>query len=344
MSGHAFDGTPLSGEIDPEQLAMIPERSGNSINGLGEATVRQPTPIYWHNPRELDWGELQTWMLRKTSEEVPETRALDHNLGGRGSKVRTPVAAEKAEGDPDSFTDAAKSFALAHEADQVAVTRMRREWFFEGMEEDLPWIVVMAVRMDHADLAAAPEPPSVIEVMRAYNRGTRAARALADWIRGQGYRAEPHGGPTAGPLTLIPPALEAGLGELGKHGSVINREFGASFRLAGVLTDMPLLADAPDSFGVDAFCMNCRVCENACPPDAIAPAKQTVRGVEKWYVDFDKCVPFFNQTFGCGICIAVCPWSRPEVGPRLLQKMLRRLDSRGSEDAGAGLTRRSGGE
>ncbi|WP_416898514.1 MAG: 4Fe-4S dicluster domain-containing protein [Minwuia sp.] len=326
MSGHAFDGTPLSGEIDPEQLPMIPDVSGNTINGLGETERRQPSPIYWHNPRELAWGELQTWMLKKTAHEVPETRALDHQLGGRGSKERAPVAKSRAGKSAEEWTEAAKAFALSHEADQAAVAEMRTEWFFEGMEEDLPRIVIMAVRMDHADLAAAPEPPSIIEVMRQYNRGTRAARALADWIRKQGYRAEPHGGPTAGPLTLIPPALAAGLGELGKHGSIINREFGASFRLAGVLTDMPLVADRPDGFGVDDFCMNCRVCEKACPPDAIAPAKQTVRGVEKWYVDFDKCVPYFNQTYGCGICIAVCPWSRPEVGPKLLQKMLRRLD------------------
>jgi NAD-dependent dihydropyrimidine dehydrogenase PreA subunit len=265
-------------------------------------------------------------MLRRTAEEVPETRALDHNLGGRGSKQREPVAAERAAGSPESFTEAVKAFALANEADQVAVAAMKTEWFFEGMAQDLPWIVVMAVRMDHAELAAAPEPPSIIEVMRQYNRGTRAARALADWIRSQGYEADPHGGPTAGPLTLIPPALAAGLGELGKHGSIISRAFGASFRLAGVLTDMPLVADAPDTFGVDEFCMNCRVCEKACPPDAIAAEKQLVRGVEKWYVDFDRCVPYFNQTYGCGICIAVCPWSRPDVGPKLLQKMLRRLN------------------
>jgi epoxyqueuosine reductase QueG len=49
-----------------------------------------------------------------------------------------------------------------------------------------------------------------------------------------------------------------------------------------------------------------------------------VRGVEKWYVDFDKCIPYFNETHGCGICIAVCPWSRPGTAPRLAEKMLRR--------------------
>ena len=49
-----------------------------------------------------------------------------------------------------------------------------------------------------------------------------------------------------------------------------------------------------------------------------------MRGTRKWYVDFDKCVPYFNETYGCGICIAVCPWSRPGIAPRLAEKMTRR--------------------
>ena len=53
---------------------------------------------------------------------------------------------------------------------------------------------------------------------------------------------------------------------------------------------------------------------------------KTVRGVEKWYVDFDKCLPFFNQTRGCAICIAVCPWSRPGVGLNLAAKLARRAE------------------
>jgi len=49
-----------------------------------------------------------------------------------------------------------------------------------------------------------------------------------------------------------------------------------------------------------------------------------VRGVEKWYVDFDKCIPFFAETSGCAICIAVCPWSLPGVGENLSDKLARR--------------------
>ena len=126
-------------------------------------------------------------------------------------------------------------------------------------------------------------------------------------------------------VLIIPAAIEAGLGELGKHDSIIHQTFGANFRLSMVLTDLPLVADNPEIFGGDLFCQNCQVCTNACPPAAIAPDKKMVRGTEKWYVDFDKCIPYFVDYKTCGICLAVCPWSRPGLAGKLLVKMAKRL-------------------
>ena len=88
---------------------------------------------------------------------------------------------------------------------------------------------------------------------------------------------------------------------------------------------MPLVATAPDRFGADEFCGTCQICTRECPPDAIAEDKQMVRGVERWYVDFDKCIPYFAESASRGICIAVCPWTRPDVRPKLLATMARRL-------------------
>ena len=62
-----------------------------------------------------------------------------------------------------------------------------------------------------------------------YSRGTRSSYALANWIRSQGYEADPYPGPMASALLLVPPAIAAGLGELGKHGSLISPHFGAGF-------------------------------------------------------------------------------------------------------------------
>ncbi|MBI1830913.1 MAG: 4Fe-4S dicluster domain-containing protein, partial [Planctomycetes bacterium] len=140
-----------------------------------------------------------------------------------------------------------------------------------------------------------------------------------------------HYGPMAAALNMIPAALAAGFGELGKHGSIINRTLGSNFRLAGVSTNLPLILDRPDVFGADDFCTHCQVCSEACPPNAIFDTKQLVRGESKWYVDFDKCIPYFGERLGCALCMVVCPWSRPGIADNLIAKFARRdrTDDRG---------------
>lgn len=307
-------------------MALWPAVSGNAINGLGQPVPSRPRPIYWHKPDLTPHGPLQKWFYSQSPETVAEARALrqkviDEPLG--------PLAAEQQHLSKEAWTSQVKQCALAAGADDVGIVRMRPEWVFEGF--DVPpqqWLVLIAVAHDYEKLSTAPEPIAAAEVIRQYARGNKVAKAVASWIRSLGHDAVPHGGPMAGPLVLIPPAIEAGLGELGKHGSLIHRRMGANFRLASVLTDVPLVADQPDSFGADEFCLNCKVCSQECPPDAIFDAKQMVRGAAKWYVDFDKCLPFFNEHQGCAICIAVCPWSRPGVAENLVGKMARRRERR----------------
>jgi epoxyqueuosine reductase QueG len=206
----------------------------------------------------------------------------------------------------------------------TGVSEMRDEWVFEGHEVAQSRIVVIGVQHDYAKIAEAPDVPAGAEVLRQYGRAAAAAKAIAGWLREEGWEAEPVTGPMTGSVALIPPALACGFGELGKHGSIINPELGASFRLSAVLTDAPFAPTPPRKFGIDGFCRHCRVCEDACPPEALFGERRKVRGVEKWYVDFDRCLPFFNQTNGCAICIAVCPWSRPGVGLNLAAKLTRR--------------------
>jgi Pyruvate/2-oxoacid:ferredoxin oxidoreductase delta subunit len=308
---------------------LKPKISGNAINGLGEARRRQPTPVYhrrdiWHPFRLVQ----ETLYWRALFE-----RRLARYLRNAERMSRTPfvpIAERRIEASPESWTERIKEFALSHEADLVGVARMNPEWIFEGSERDVsePWIAVLGVAMDYSKLSTAPAKPHAYEVLSQYNRGQRAAIALANWIRKQGWHARGHCGPLAGPVSIIPAAIAAGLGELGKHGSMINRKYGSSFRLAYVLTELPLAEDRPDDLGVDQFCTNCQLCTNLCPPQAIFGTKQLVRGEMKWYVDFDRCVPYFNDTYGCAICLVACPWSRPGVAERLTAKMLRKLEER----------------
>ena len=111
---------------------------------------------------------------------------------------------------------------------------------------------------------------------------------------------------------FIPHAIAAGFGELGRHGSMISREFGPRIRLAMLTTDAPIPKEAKKDNGVDAFCTWCTKCLVACPVDAIPEKRTTLRGSERYIVDTTACLPYFAETDGCGICIAVCPYNKAD--------------------------------
>ena len=307
----------------PEQVALMPAVSGNTINGLGETRFRRATHVYWHDPDSIPHGDLQKWFYTQN----PDNPAIEQARAARAKILELEVAPVTGEPLQQSAGDWSRQLA-AHAAtldlELFGITAFKSEWTFEGETLDYQWVVMIGVAHDYERMKTAPEPMAGAEVVRQYGRATKASKDIAGWIRQRGWDAAIYAGPMAGQLLLIPPAIECGFGELGKHGSIINKDYGSSFRLAGVLTNIPLIPTPKVEYGVDDFCSRCQVCANACPPDAILPQKVPVRGEEKWYVDFDKCIPFFNEHFGCGICIAVCPWSIPGRGPRIVEQLVRR--------------------
>src|SRR5580698_2043235 len=309
----------------PETRALL-KVSGNPINGVGETEQRRPSPFFWHPPDQHPYGELQI-VARQSSRNCPGSAPAFMAAYNHPSLI--PVAAVRQEGFAEQFAADTTALSLSPEADAIGIAPMDPLYVFEGYTIEEPWVIVLALAHNYERLKEVPSDETngvgVTDIGDQYARGTRASYALANWIRSQGYNASAYPGPSADALLLIPPAIASGLGELGKHGSLISRRFGSGVRLAGVTTDMPLVATAPDRFGADEFCTTCQVCTQACPPGAITADKQMVRGVERWYVDFDKCIPYFAESASCGICIAECPWSRPEVRPKLLATMANRL-------------------
>ena len=314
-------------EPKAEQMSLMPDISGNAINGLGESEHRRAAPIYWHDPDTLAHGELQKWFYTQHPDDRHIIKAREDRAEILAIEV-PPVTGEPLQQSADEWTRQLRAHVATLDMELFGITAFRPEWAFEGAEISQEWIIVIGVAHDYERLKEAPALSAGAEVVRQYGRGTKAAKDIATWIRLRGWDAVPHGGPMAGPVLLIPPAIECGFGELGKHGSIINKEYGSSFRLASVLTDIPLLPTEKETYGVDDFCSRCQVCANACPPEAILPEKTMVRGDRKWYVDFDKCIPFFNETAGCGICIAVCPWSIPGRGARIIEQLKRRQAKR----------------
>lgn len=311
---------------DPDQLARAPAVSGNTINGLGERAPRRADLVYWApDPDDIPHGRMQRWFYTVNADDprLTETRAwrkkiLDAPL--------PPVAPAPVQRSPADWTASLDAFVADGHCEMTGVAEMRDDWVYAGQSVGFARIIVIGVQHDYDQIITAPDVTAGAEVLRQYGRAAAACKLIAGWLRDQGWDAEPVTGPMTGSVALIPPALACGFGELGKHGSIINPEFGASFRLSAVLTDAPFAPTPPRDFGIDDFCTRCRVCQDACPPEALFDDKRWVRGQRKWYVDFDRCLPFFNQTNGCAICIAVCPWSRPGVGPPLAAKLARRRE------------------
>jgi|TARA_B110000037_G_scaffold19236_1_gene20270 epoxyqueuosine reductase len=305
-------------------VVRLPTVTGNTINGLGETEQRRPKLVFWApNPDDIAFGEVQKWfyMCQPDSPEMATERAKRQVVLDAALPDLNPLALEQS---PSAWTSSLDQFVDAGDCEMVGATEMKQEWVFEGQETTFKTVIMVGVHHDYEELKHAPEFRAGIEVVRQYGRAAAAAKKITAWLMDQGWDAEAVTGPMAGKLVMIPPALECGFGELGKHGSLINPEFGSSFRLSAVLTNAPFASTKKRDFGIDEFCSKCRICEDACPPIAIEPDKKTVRGDERWYVDFDKCIPYFAENSGCAICIVECPWSRPGVGIDLAQKLARR--------------------
>ena len=311
-----------------EQLKLLPDITGNKINGLGEKQERKPRKIYWAPPDTIAHGKLQQWFY--TQNNSPESKLAREKSYELSAVPLKSVADEKNDRTSEEWTRLIKAKINKVGGGQSGITQLRQEWVFEGQEVSYSWIIIVAIPMDYEPLSKAPSVTTSVEVLDKYGRGTQVGHEVASWLREQGWDAYFHCGHSSGPVLLIPHAIAAGIGELGKHGSLIHRSYGSSFRLVCIMTDVPLIPDKEADFGAEDFCMQCQACTKACPPEAIAADKQWVRGDHKWYVDFDKCILYFNENMSCAICLAVCPWSRPGIAPRLAVKMIKRRQKKSS--------------
>jgi len=113
-------------------------------------------------------------------------------------------------------------------------------------------------------------------------------------------------------------AKKAGIGWIGKHSNLINKDIGSFFFLAEMITDLELDYDENPT---KDHCGTCTRCIDACPTEAI---------VAPYMVDGSRCISYLtielknelpaefkgkmeNWMFGCDICQDVCPWNKFSV-------------------------------
>ena len=241
--------------------------------------------------------------MRRWAELAP---ARDGEVTAKPGKSESPAAA----------TASIKNQALDLGADMVGIAGLQPDFLEIGAELDHHWVIAITVHEHYDKVLGGPDAVDV-EAFRVYARCAEISTELARHIRANlGHKARAHhNGGTE--IQAVPVLHQAGFGELGKHGSLINPEFGASFRPAFVTTTLPLQADAPINFGVQDYCTKCRLCTQACPAGAIAGSAEfiTTGGVKRWLVDIEKCYTACRlRPEYCHLCVDVCPYIHKENG------------------------------
>jgi reductive dehalogenase len=236
---------------------------------------------------------------------------------------------------PEEATTRIKGYAANIGADLVGIAEINSHWiyshrgeiFHENWEDwgnaipiDHKFAVVVAEEMSLDMIGPAPHTPSVMESMKNYAKGAYISTQLAAFIANLGYDA------TANHLrhytAILPPlAVDAGLGEIGRLGYLMTKEFGPRIRLSAVTTNLALIPDKPVDIGVEDFCKFCKKCAACCPSQSIPQDDEPkeFNGVLKWKLNDETCFGYWaNAGTDCCICMKVCPWSHARTFPHRL--------------------------
>jgi epoxyqueuosine reductase len=116
------------------------------------------------------------------------------------------------------------------------------------------------------------------------------ASQIVDWKSQRGHLSHKH------------VARAAGLGWIGRNNLLVNEKYGSRIRLVTILTDLPLMIDAPSLKN----CGPCRLCLSVCPTGAITERQEDfdhLRCYEQLKA-FTKTLHFSHHI--CGVCVKAC--------------------------------------
>jgi epoxyqueuosine reductase len=179
-------------------------------------------------------------------------------------------------------------------------------------------VVVIGVPFERVEAAVADGRPtgSFARYTAGVDYHLRLRGILEELCGREGFAADSVIHVDTGPLPERYLALKAGLGVLGRNGSVISREYGSFFNI-GCLVLSDDVAVVEEGIRTCGGCLNCI---NSCPTGALSVSGYVV----------EKCVSFITQKkgvldererramggslFGCDVCQVVCPLNSGRYG------------------------------
>jgi epoxyqueuosine reductase QueG len=195
-------------------------------------------------------------------------------------------------------------------AADIRYVRVPRNAIFQHKGIPHEYAVVITVEMDKEKLANAPSFDAFLEVAKGYGNLARIGNQLAGFMRRNGFAAYP--GTALGGLTDYTHLAEvAGLGAIGYHGLLITPNEGARLRINTIytnITNLPIQTEN-EHLWVRDFCAMCKKCIRGCPVQAIyeQPRPRGDGGMQ--CIDHAACRDYFNQNYGCAVCLVKCPFS-----------------------------------
>ena len=270
----------------------------------------------------------------KNLSDAPMFRAQFHWIDQLGAEyaVDGEPALEKITLSADRAAQKMKATAQNYGANLVGIGPLHQRWVYSHIGVTAgdhstyqPWgtpidlsththAIAMGFKMDLNLLVSAPHYPTMLATAQAYAVSAWTAVRLAEYIRQMGYSARAHHFSNYQVLA-VPVAVDCGLGELSRAGYLLTRQYGLALRLSIVTTDLPMTFDKSININVQSFCEKCQRCVDACPSGAIPTGEKVLHnGVLKWKLDEEKCYAYWHvHGTDCGICMDVCPWTKPHT-------------------------------
>ncbi len=255
---------------------------------------------------DLDYASLKADIVRWAKElGFQQLGVADTDLAGAESRLRTWLERQ---------FHGAMDYMQKHGA-----KRTRPELLVPGT------LRVISARMDYLPSEKLPPVELLDHASKAYVSryalGRDYHKVLRKRLQQLATRIEGAIGPfgyrvfvDSAPVLEKPIAEKAGLGWIGKHTNLINKEAGSWFFLGELYTDLPLPLDERGS----AHCGTCRACMDVCPTGAIvAPyVLDATRCISYLTIELDGPIPdefrslIGNRIYGCDDCQLFCPWNK----------------------------------